>query len=82
VDVTQKGGHVLWMLYNRPIGAEENINIDQAKELGKKFLEEHGYKNMVDTYYLKEDNTAIIIMLTNKGMLLYIPTYKSKNRTG
>jgi len=30
--------------YNRPIGAEENINIDQAKELGKKFLEEHGYK--------------------------------------
>jgi len=53
VDVTQKGGHVLWMLYNRPIGAEENINIDQAKELGKKFLEEHGYKNMVDTYYLK-----------------------------
>ncbi len=59
IDVTQKGGHILWMLYNRAIPSEK-INMDQAKELGKKFLEEHGYKNMVDTYYLKEDNTAVI----------------------
>jgi len=73
VDVTQKGGHVLWMLYNRPIGAEENINIDQAKELGKKFLEEHGYKNMVDTYYLKEDNTAIINYAYKQGMFVVYP---------
>jgi spore germination protein len=59
IDVTQKGGHILWMLYDRPV-KEEKISMDQAKELGKKFLEAHGYKNMVDTYYLKEDNTAVI----------------------
>ncbi|WP_010246540.1 germination protein YpeB [Acetivibrio cellulolyticus] len=59
IDVAQKGGHVLWMLYNRSVPAEK-INMDQAKQFGKKFLEEHGYKNMVDTYYLKEDNTAVI----------------------
>ncbi len=59
IDVTQKGGHILWMLYNRPVN-EEKINMDQAKELGRKFLEQHGYKNMVDTYYLKEDGTAVI----------------------
>jgi len=59
IDVTQKGGHILWMLYNRPVN-EEKINMDKAKELGKKFLEEHGFKNMVDTYYLKEDSTAVI----------------------
>lgn len=59
IDVTQKGGHILWMLYNRAVN-EEKINMDQAKEFGKKFLEAHGYKNMVDTYYLKEDNTAVI----------------------
>lgn len=59
VDVTQKGGHVLWMLYNRPV-TEEKIGIDEAKAMGKKFLEEHGYKDMADTYYLKEDSTAII----------------------
>lgn len=59
IDVTQKGGHVLWMLYNRAV-PEEKINMDQAKKFASKFLEEHGYKNMVDTYYLKEDNTAVI----------------------
>ena len=59
IDVTQKGGHILWMLYNRAVN-EEKINMDQAKEFGKKFLEERGYKNMVDTYYLKEDKTAVI----------------------
>ncbi|RXE58763.1 germination protein YpeB [Acetivibrio mesophilus] len=73
VDATQKGGHVLWMLYNRPIGAEENINIDQAKELGKKFLDERGYKDMVDTYYLKEDNTAIINYAYKQGDVVVYP---------
>lgn len=47
------------MLRNRETG-EETIDIDKAKELGKKFLEERGYKGMVDTYYLKEDGTATI----------------------
>jgi germination protein YpeB len=59
IDVTQKGGHVLWMLYNRTV-PEERINMDEAKKFAGKFLEEHGYENMVDTYYLKEDNTAVI----------------------
>lgn len=59
MDVTQKGGHIFWMLNNRPVPAEK-INVDEAKALGKKFLEQHGYKGMVDTYYLKEDNTAVI----------------------
>ncbi|MCX7841936.1 MAG: germination protein YpeB [Clostridia bacterium] len=59
IEVTQKGGHILWMLYNRPV-AQEAISIEQAKEAGRKFLRERGYPDMVDTYYLKEDNTAII----------------------
>lgn len=73
VDVTQKGGHILWMLYNRPVTAEEKINIDQAKELGKKFLDEHGFKNMADTYYLKEDNTAIINYAYKQGEVVMYP---------
>lgn len=59
IDITQKGGHPFWMIYNRPV-ADKKINVDQAKALGKKFLEERGYKNMVDTYYLSHDNTATI----------------------
>jgi len=72
VDVTQKGGHILWMLHNRPVN-EEKINMDQAKEFGKKFLEEHGYENMVDTYYLKEDNTAVINYAYSQNNVVVYP---------
>ncbi|MDD4494349.1 MAG: germination protein YpeB [Eubacteriales bacterium] len=59
IDITQKGGHIYWMLYNRPSG-EKQLEIDQAKEAGRKFLEERGIKNMADTYYTNQDNIATI----------------------
>lgn len=59
IEVTQKGGHIFWMLYNRPV-PNATVSVDQAKASGRKFLEDHGYKGMADTYYIKEDNTAII----------------------
>jgi spore germination protein len=57
--VTQKGGHILWMLYNRPVTSKK-LNMDQAKKAGKDFLDSKGIKDMTDTYYLTEDNTATI----------------------
>jgi len=59
MSITQKGGHPFWMLYNRPVSSEK-IKVEEAKAMGKKFLESRGFKGMVDTYYLKEDNTATI----------------------
>lgn len=59
IGVTQKGGHIYWMLYNRPSAAKK-LEMDQVKKKGLEFLESKGYKNMVDTYYLTEDNTATI----------------------
>lgn len=59
IDVTQKGGHAFMMLNSRAVPTE-SMNMDQAKAIGKEFLESRGYKGMVDTYYLKEDNTAVI----------------------
>lgn len=59
IDITQKGGHIYWMLYNRPV-SEQKLNIDQAKETGIKFLTDHGIENMKDTYYMNQDNTATI----------------------
>lgn len=59
IGVTQKGGQIYWMLYNRPAKGKK-LDINQAKKKGKEFLESKGYKNMIDTYYLTEDNTATI----------------------
>ncbi|HEX9063408.1 MAG TPA: germination protein YpeB [Clostridia bacterium] len=59
IDITKKGGHVLWMLYNRPV-QKSSLGIEELKSYGKKFLESRGYWNMKDTYFLQEDNTAVI----------------------
>jgi spore germination protein len=66
VDITQKGGHLYQMVYTRPV-QKSKLNIDQAKAAGKKFLDSHGYPSMKDTYYLKEDNTAIINYAYQQG---------------
>jgi germination protein YpeB len=72
VDVTQKGGHVYWMLMNRP-AAKAKLNIDEAKAAGKKYLEKLGYSGMEDTYYLKEDNTATINYAYKQNNVIVYP---------
>ncbi len=72
IDVTQKGGHVCWVLQNRPV-PESILTIDQVKAAGLEFLKKHGYENMVDTYYIKEDNTATINYAYKQGDVTVYP---------
>ncbi len=77
-DVTKKGGHVIWMLYNRDTG-QETLDVDKAKQAGLKFLEDQGYTNMKDTYYVKEDNTATInYAYQQDGVVIYPDLIKVK----
>lgn len=57
--ISQKGGHIVWLLYNREVG-ESKLDMDQAKKAGLDFLKARGYEDMVDTYYMKQDNIATI----------------------
>ena len=59
IAVSKKGGHVVYMNYNRNIENEE-ISQEQADEIGKNFLEEKGFENMKETYYLKEGGVVTI----------------------
>ena len=78
IDVTQKGGHVFWMLYNRSVPSA-TVTVDQAKEIGRKFLDGIGYKGMKETYYLKEDNTATINYAFNQdNVVIYSDLIKVK----
>jgi spore germination protein len=58
-DITKKGGHIIWMLYNRNVG-QETLDVERAIKTGLEFLKSKGYENMKDTYYIKEDSTATI----------------------
>ncbi len=77
-DVTKTGGHIIWMLYNRNV-EQETLDIDKVKQMGKEFLESRGFKNMQDTYYLKEDSTATInYAYEQDGVIVYSDLIKVK----
>ncbi|MFM1652745.1 germination protein YpeB [Brevibacillus sp. B_LB10_24] len=48
LDVSKKGGKVLWMMNERDV-KQEKISLQQAQDNAAKFLKERGYKNMVPT---------------------------------
>jgi len=77
-DITKKGGHVIWMLYNRDVG-QETLDVEKAKKAGSEFLKSRGYENMKDTYYIKEDSTATInYAYEQDGVVVYPDLIKVK----
>lgn len=59
ISISEKGGHVVYMNTDREINAE-SISQEEADKKGKEFLEQKGFKNMKETYYLKQDGIVTI----------------------
>ena len=72
IDITQKGGHILWMLFNRPVG-EAKLDINAAKKIGLDFLTSRGIKNMKDTYFQNDGGVATINYAYSQGEAIVYP---------
>lgn len=59
ISVSKKGGHVVAMNCDRQV-ADESISPDDAVNKGKEFLQNREYKNMKDTYYMKENGILTV----------------------
>lgn len=57
--ISQKGGHIVLMNYNRDV-VEEKISVDDAEKKALEFLNSKGYTNMQKTYYMKEAGIVTI----------------------
>lgn len=79
IDITKTGGHVLWMLNSREV-LEKLLSNEQASAKAKEFLKAQGFGDLVESYYLNEDNTTTItyIGVTKEGVLLYPDMLKVK----
>lgn len=78
VAISQKGGHVIFMNYNRDISTEV-ISQDDANKIGKEFLESKGYSNMKETYFLKQDGIVTInYAYTQDDVTVYTDLIKVK----
>ncbi len=78
VSISKKGGHVIFMNYNRDVGAEV-ISQDDANRIGKEFLEAKGYPSMKETYFLKQDGIVTInYAYTQNDVTIYTDLIKLK----
>ena len=59
VAVAQKGGHIVSMNYDREIEAQ-TISNERANEIGINFLNEKGFTNMKETYFLNQGGALTI----------------------
>ena len=59
ISVSKKGGHIISMNSNRDVTVEA-ISQEEANEKGKQFLEEKGFTNMKETYFLKQEGIVTI----------------------
>lgn len=59
VSISKKGGHVVFLNYNREVN-DEKISEQDAVEKGKEYLASNGFTNMQETYYMKQNGFITI----------------------
>lgn len=72
LSVSVKGGHVAWMLGNRPV-AKSSLSLTQAEERAKSFLARNGYTNMRGVGRERFANIATISLVPVRNGVIYYP---------
>lgn len=78
ISISKKGGHIVYMNSNRSVNTEI-ISQEEANKKGKEFLNNHGFQNMKETYYLKQDGIVTInYAYTQNNVVVYSDLIKVK----
>lgn len=78
ISISKKGGHVVFLNYNRDI-TEEKISEQDAVKKGKEYLASKGFNNMQETYYLKENSFITVnYAYKQKDVVIYPDLIKVK----
>ena len=78
ISISKKGGHIVYMSYNRDINAE-SMNEEEAVAKAKEFLVSREIENMKETYYIKEGGMLTInFAYEQNGVIIYPDLIKIK----
>ena len=78
ISISKKGGHIVYMSYNRDIKAE-SMNEEEAVAKAKEFLVSREIENMKETYYIKEGGMLTInFAYEQNGVIIYPDLIKIK----
>ena len=72
IGVSKKGGHIVWINSDRNV-TEESIKPEDAVNIGKDFLQNREYKDMKETYYMKENNVLTVNYAYNQDNVVIYP---------
>lgn len=71
LDVSRKGGHVIWMLNSRAVGTP-TLELEQAGRKAKDFLVKRGFEHIVPTYANQSGGRATIPFAPlQDGVIIY-----------
>ncbi len=78
ITISQKGGHIVQTSLDRNVD-EEKISQTEANEIGKSYLSSKGFKDMKETYFIKQGNVVTINYAYNdNGVIVYPDLIKVK----
>lgn len=78
ITISKKGGHIVAMNSDREVNSEI-ISQEEANQKGKEYLNEKGFPNMKETYYLKQDGIVTInYAYTQNDVVMYPDLIKVK----
>lgn len=78
ISISKRGGHVVYLNYDREVN-EEKISEQDAIQKGKEYLNEKGFSNMQETYYLKNDGFITInYAYKQENVIIYSDLIKVK----
>ena len=78
MSISKKGAHIVYMNSDRQVNTEVIIQ-EEANEIGKKYLEEKGFPNMKETYFLKQEGIVTVnYAYEQDGVLMYPDLIKVK----
>lgn len=66
ISLSKKGGHIVYMNYDREI-KEEKISEQEAVQKGVEYLETKGFKDMQETYYMKNNGYIVVNYAYKQG---------------
>ncbi len=72
INISKKGGHIVQFDKNREVN-ESKISKEEAKELGKQFLDTKEYKNMEATYCSIMENVITVNYAYSQGGIIVYP---------
>lgn len=72
ISISETGGHLVYMNKDREV-LTELITEEEADEKAKEYLEENGFTNMVETYYLKDSGIVTINYAYEQDDVLMYP---------